>query len=183
MEKHLIEELLNHGFTLKKIKSIIEKTEATHEHNLNETTTANTCGLRTIKCQGCHKTFFEDKFMLNKTNKRYRSCINCVMRARETRAKDKQTDKTQDEDIKHKIISKHDILAICDTEPIEEQIKLLEEKQQVEQQLPVKQPTKPKVKKKKDEPNPMNIYNNIQPNSSIQDYENIEPQLVFYKLF
>ena len=106
------------------------------------------------------------------------------MRARETRAKDKQTDKTQDEDIKHKIISRREILAICNTEPIDLKFqKMLEEKPQVEQQLPVKQPTKPKVKKKKDEPNPMNIYNNIQPNSSIQDYENIEPQLVFYKLF
>ena len=86
MEKELIEQLLNSNISLKRIKSIIDKAdEKTQVQNLNETTTANTCGLRILSCQGCHKSMFEDKFMLNKTNKRYRSCINCVMRAKKSR--------------------------------------------------------------------------------------------------
>ena len=95
MEKVLIEQLLNSGVSLKKIKSIIENTEKAQEHNLNETVSANTCGLKLMVCSGCHKTMYEDKFMLNKMNKRYRSCINCVSRARITRqSKDKDKQKT-----------------------------------------------------------------------------------------
>ena len=41
-------------------------------------------------CSGCHKTMYEDKFMLNRTNKRYRSCINCVSRARTARQNKEQ---------------------------------------------------------------------------------------------
>ena len=77
------------------IKSIIENTEKAQEQNLNETVSANTCGLKLMVCSGCHKTMYEDKFMLNKMNKRYRSCINCVSRARITRQnKDKDKQKT-----------------------------------------------------------------------------------------
>ena len=95
MEKVLIEQLLNSGVSLKKIKSIIENTEKAKEQNLNETISANTCGLKLMVCSGCHKTMYEDKFMLNKMNKRYRSCINCVSRARITRQnKDKDKQKT-----------------------------------------------------------------------------------------
>ena len=95
MEKVLIEQLLNNGVSLKKIKSIIENTEKAKEQNLNETVSANTCGLKLMVCSGCHKTMYEDKFMLNKMNKRYRSCINCVSRARITRQnKDKDKQKT-----------------------------------------------------------------------------------------
>ena len=94
MEKVLIEQLLNSGVSLKKIKSIIENTEKAKE-DLNETVSANTCGLKLMVCSGCHKTMYEDKFMLNKMNKRYRSCINCVSRARITRQnKDKDKQKT-----------------------------------------------------------------------------------------
>ena len=94
MEKVLIEQLLNSGVSLKKIKSIIENTEKAKE-DLNETISANTCGLKLMVCSGCHKTMYEDKFMLNKMNKRYRSCINCVSRARIARQnKDKDKQKT-----------------------------------------------------------------------------------------
>lgn len=86
MEKEFIEQLLKSNISLKRIKSIIDKADTNIQaQNLNETTTANTCGLRILTCQGCHKSMFEDKFMLNKTNKRYRSCINCVMRAKKSR--------------------------------------------------------------------------------------------------
>ena len=92
MEKEFIEQLLKSNISLKRIKSIIDKADTNIQtQNLNETTTANTCGLRILTCQGCHKSMFEDKFMLNKTNKRYRSCINCVMRARQSRANSKNT--------------------------------------------------------------------------------------------
>ena len=74
---------------------------------LNETTTANINGLRIMTCQGCHKSMFEDKFMLNKTQKRYRSCINCVLRSRTTRQKKEQ----------HPSIDNNIILAICDNDP------------------------------------------------------------------
>ena len=57
------------------------------QEKIIETTTANINGLRIMTCQGCHKSMFEDKFMLNKTQKRYRSCINCVLRSRATRLK------------------------------------------------------------------------------------------------
>ena len=94
MEKVLIEQLLNNGVSLKKIKSIIENTEKAKE-DLNKTVSANTCGLKLMVCSGCHKTMYEDKFMLNKMNKRYRSCINCVSRARIARQnKDKDKQKT-----------------------------------------------------------------------------------------
>ena len=112
MEKVLIEQLLNSGVSLKKIKSIIENTEKAKEQNLNETVSANTCGLKLMVCSGCHKTMYEDKFMLNKMNKRYRSCINCVSRARITRQnKDKDKQKTI---LKDKDNDK--ILAILDKE-------------------------------------------------------------------
>ena len=95
MEKVLIEQLLSNGLSIKKIKTIIDNTEKIKEQNLNETISANTCGLKLMVCSGCHKTMYEDKFMLNKMNKRYRSCINCVSRARITRQnKDKDKQKT-----------------------------------------------------------------------------------------
>ena len=91
MEKILIEQLLNSKISLTKIKSIIDNADKINkQENLNETTTANTNGLRIMTCQGCHKSMFEDKFMLNKTHKRYRSCINCVLRSRKTRQKRKK---------------------------------------------------------------------------------------------
>ena len=87
--KILIEQLLNSKISLTKIKSIIDNVDKVNkQENLNETTTANTNGLRIITCQGCHKSPFEDKFMLNKTQKRYRSCINCVLRSRKNTAKE-----------------------------------------------------------------------------------------------
>ena len=64
MEKVLIEQLLNSGVSLKKIKSIIENTEKAKEQNLNETVSANTCGLKLMVCSGCHKTMYEDKFFV-----------------------------------------------------------------------------------------------------------------------
>ena len=95
MEKYLIEQLLSSGVSLKKIKTIVENTEKIKDQELNETITANTSGLRLMICSGCHKTMYEDKFMLNKMNKRYRSCINCVSRARISRqSKDKTQHKT-----------------------------------------------------------------------------------------
>ena len=107
MEKILIEQLLNSKISLTKIKSIIDNVDKVNkQENLNETTTANTNGLRIITCQGCHKSSFEDKFMLNKTQERYRSCINCVLRSRKTLQK-----KVQPPSIDNNII-----LAICDIE-------------------------------------------------------------------
>ena len=107
MEKILIEQLLNSKISLTKIKSIIDNVDKINkQENLNETTTANTNGLRIMTCQGCHKSMFEDKFMLNKTQKRYRSCINCVLRSRKTRQ-----NKGQQPSIDNNII-----LAICDNE-------------------------------------------------------------------
>ena len=53
--------------------------------DLNKTTIANTCGLRLIKCGLCNKKFYEDTFMLNRLNKRYGSCIDCVIRQRSYR--------------------------------------------------------------------------------------------------
>ena len=111
MEKVLIEQLLNSGVSLKKIKSIIENTEKAKE-DLNETISANTCGLKLMVCSGCHKTMYEDKFMLNKMNKRYRSCINCVSRARiarQNKDKDKQKTILKDKD-------NGNLLAILDKE-------------------------------------------------------------------
>ena len=107
MEKILIEQLLNSKISLTKIKSIIDNVDKVNKReNLNETTTANTNGLRIITCQGCHKSSFEDKFMLNKTQKRYRSCINCVLRSR----------KTLQNKAKPPNIDNNIILAICDIE-------------------------------------------------------------------
>ncbi len=85
MEQILIEQFLNSGVSLKKIKAIIENTEQVRKDNLDGTVSANTSGLRLMTCSGCHKTLYEDKFLLNKMNKRYRSCINCVSRARMSR--------------------------------------------------------------------------------------------------
>ena len=76
------------------------------QENLNETTTANINGLRIMTCQGCHKSSFEDTCMLNKTQKRYRSCINCVLRSRKTLQK-----KVHPPSIDNNII-----LATCDIE-------------------------------------------------------------------
>ena len=111
MEKVLIEQLLHSGVSLKKIKTIIENTEKIKEQNLNETVSANTCGLNLVVCSGCHKTMYEDKFMLNKANKRYRSCINCVSRARTAR---------QNKEQKHvlKNTDNDKVLAILDTDYI-----------------------------------------------------------------
>jgi len=109
MEKQLIEQLLSNGLSIKKIKSIVGQLDETeHEHDLNKTTIANTCGLRLIKCGSCNKKFYEDKFMLNRLNKRYRSCIDCVMRQRKYR---------QTHDNKNDIsnnINNHGVLAILD---------------------------------------------------------------------
>ena len=116
MEKVLIEQLLNSGVSLKKIKTIIENTEKAKE-DLNETVSANTCGLKLMVCSGCHKTMYEDKFMLNKMNKKFRSCVNCVLRAREARQKQKDKDK-QKTILKDKGNDK--ILAILDKEYHEE---------------------------------------------------------------
>ena len=107
MEKILIEQLLNSKISFNKIKSIMDNIEKMNkQENLNETTTANINGLRIMTCQGCHKSMFEDKFMLNKTQKRYRSCINCVLRSRTTRQKKEQ----------HPSFDNNIILAICDNE-------------------------------------------------------------------
>ena len=103
----MIEQLLNSKISLTKIKSIIDNVDKVNKReHLNETTTANTNGLRIMTCQGCHKSSFEDKFMLNKTQQWYRSCINCVLRSRKTRQK-----KIQPSNIDNNII-----LAICDIE-------------------------------------------------------------------
>ena len=110
MEKQLIEQLLSNGLSVKKIKSIVEQLDDKEvvEHDLTKTTIANTCGLRLIKCGSCNKKFYEDKFMLNRLNKRYRSCIDCVTRQRKYR---QQSNK--DNDINNNI---HDngLLAILD---------------------------------------------------------------------
>lgn len=129
---------MNSNISLKRIKSIIEKTDTINrQQDLNETTTANTCGLRILTCNGCHKSLFEDKFMLNKTNKRYRSCINCVMRARQTSENTKQKQPNTQHDL---INNENTILAICDKEEQEEH----------------------------------DIYYNIEPNTNLTDYRNIE---------
>jgi len=89
MEKQLVEQLLSNGLSVKKIKAIVEKLDEDEpNHDLNKTTIANTCGLQLIKCGSCNKKFYEDKFMLNRLNKRYRSCIDCVTRQRKYRQKD-----------------------------------------------------------------------------------------------
>ena len=107
MEKILIEQLLNSKISLTKIKSIIDNVDKINkQENLNEATTANTNGLRIMTCQGCHKSMFEDKFMLNKTQKRYRSCVNCVLRSRKTRLQEAEPPS----------IDNNVILAICDIE-------------------------------------------------------------------
>ena len=107
MEKLLIEQLLNSKISFNKIKSIMDNIEKMNkQENLNETTTANINGLRIMTCQGCHKSMFEDKFMLNKTQKRYRPCINCVLRSRTTRQ-----NKAKQPNIDNNIT-----LAICDIE-------------------------------------------------------------------
>ena len=105
----MIEKLLSNGLSVKKIKSIVAQLDDKEvEHDLTKTTVANTCGLRLIKCGSCNKKFYEDKFMLNRLNKRYRSCIDCVTRQRKYR---QQSNK--DNDINNNI---HDngLLAILD---------------------------------------------------------------------
>ena len=202
MEKVLIEQLLNNGVSLKKIKSIIENTEKAKE-DLNETISANTCGLKLMVCSGCHKTMYEDKFMLNKMNKRYRSCINCVSRARiarQNKDKDKQKTILKDKDnVK--------ILAILDKEyndeetndnnnnnnnnndknnniypfpyPIEKQEDIIEKQKDIIEKDIIVKPSndKPKTKSKK------KINNNN--NYSILERK-IEPEelkLIFFNLF
>ena len=101
MEKQLIEQLLSNGLSIKKLKDIVENLDAQQpeqhsEQSLNTTTTANTCGLRIIKCGSCNKKFYEDKFMLNRLNKRYRSCIHCIMRQRRNRQKTSEQVSTND---------------------------------------------------------------------------------------
>ena len=64
-----------------------EQAEQHSEQRFNTTTTANTCGLRITKCGSCNKQFYEDKFMLNRLNKRYRGCIICIVRQRRNRQK------------------------------------------------------------------------------------------------
>ena len=72
MEQIIVEQRLNSNISLKRITSILDKADATQaEQDVNETTTADTCGVRILTCQGCHKSMFEDTFMLHKTNKRY----------------------------------------------------------------------------------------------------------------
>ena len=87
------------------------KIQKIKEHNLNETVSANTCGLNLVVCSGCHKTMYEDKFMLNKANKRYRSCINCVSRARTARQNKEQNHVLKNTD-------KGKVLAILDKDYI-----------------------------------------------------------------
>ena len=101
MEKQLIEQLLSNGLSIKKLKDIVEnldiqQPEQHSEQSLNTTTTANTCGLRIIKCGSCNKKFYEDKFMLNRLNKRYRSCIHCITRQRRNRQKTSEQVSTND---------------------------------------------------------------------------------------
>ena len=109
MERQLIEQLLSNGLSVKKIKSIVGQLDETeHEKDLNKTTIANTCGLRLIKCGSCNKKFYEDKFMLNRLNKRYRSCIDCVTRQRKYRQNiNSKNDINND-------INSHGVLAILD---------------------------------------------------------------------
>ena len=111
MEKQLIEQLLSNGLSVKKIKSIVGQLDETeHEKDLNKTTIANTCGLRLIKCGSCNKKFYEDKFMLNRLNKRYRSCIDCVTRQRKYRQNlNSKNDINND-------INNYGVLAILDKE-------------------------------------------------------------------
>eukprot|EP00971_Amphidinium_carterae_P262298 5202749-Amphidinium_carterae.1 len=68
MEKQLVQQLINSGISVKKLKDILDSIN-NDNRNVTETIVANTCGLRIIKCLGCHRELFEDKFMLNKINK------------------------------------------------------------------------------------------------------------------
>lgn len=115
MEKQLIEQLISNGLSIKKIKNIVEKLDDDEpHHDFNKTTIANTCGLRLIKCGSCNKQFYEDKFMLNRLNKRYRSCIDCVMRQRAYRQKDNIIN--IDNSVKNESEDNAKILAILDKE-------------------------------------------------------------------
>ena len=156
MEKQLIEQLLSNGLTMKTIKSIVgqlDETEHEHEHDLNKTTIANTCGLRIIKCGSCNKKFYEDKFMLNKLNKRYRSCIDCVTRQRKYR---------QTHDNKNDIsnnINNHGVLAILDKE--EDETFNIEPNTDLIDYPNIEQKQEPYVP--------------IEPNTDISNYSHIEP--------
>ena len=112
MEKQLIEQLLlSNGLSVRKIKSIVGQLDETeHEKDLNKTTIANTCGLRIIKCGSCNKKFYEDQFMLNILNKRYRSCIDCVTRQRKYRQNHNSKNDINND------INNHGVLAILDKE-------------------------------------------------------------------
>lgn len=114
MEKQLIHQLISNGLSIKKIKDIVGKLEEDEPNqDLNKTTIANTCGLRLIKCGSCNKKFYEDKFMLNRLNKRYRSCIECVMRQRTYRQKDNIIN--TDKHLKNDNIN-NNVLALLDKE-------------------------------------------------------------------
>ena len=190
MEKVLIEQLLSNGLSIKKIKTIIDNTEKIKEQNLNETVSANTCGLKLMVCSGCHKTMYEDKFMLNKMNKRYRSCINCVSRARIARQnKDKDKQKTI---LKNK--DNGNLLALLDKEYNDEETinnnnndniypfpyPIEKQKDIIEKDIIVKPSNdKPKIKSKK------KINNNNNNDYLVLEPE-IEPEEVglrFFKLF
>ena len=120
MEKKLIEQLISNGLSTKKIKDIIDKLEDDEPiQDLNKTTVANTCGLRLIKCGSCNKKFYEDKFMLNRLNKRYRSCIDCVIRQRSYRRK-KDIITNIDNIDNNNDNNNNNVLAILDTEYNEE---------------------------------------------------------------
>ena len=99
-------------YQLKKLKSIVGQLDETEHENrdLNKPTVANTCGLRLIKCGSCNKKFYEDKFMLNRLNKRYRSCVDCVTRQRKYRQNlNSKNDINND-------INNYGVLAILDKE-------------------------------------------------------------------
>ena len=155
MEKQLIEQLLSNGLSVKKIKSIVGQLDDTeHEKmDLNKTTIANTCGLRLIKCGSCNKKFYEDKFMLNRLNKRYRSCVDCVTRQRKYRQNlNSKNDINND-------INNHGVLAILDKE--EEETFNIEPNTNLIDYPNIEQKQEPTVP--------------IEPNTDISNYSHIEP--------
>ena len=184
MEKQFIEQLISNGLSIKKIKGIVEKLDDDDKpnHDLNKTTIANTCGLRLIKCGSCNKKFYEDKFMLNRLNKRYRSCIDCVMRQRSYRQKQDNTI-NNDINLKNENKGNDKILAILDKEyndndnnnnnnniypfpyPIEKQIDI------IEKDIIIKPSNdKPKIKlKKKINNNNNNYYSILEPETEPEE--------------
>ena len=64
MDRILIEQLLNSKISLNKIKHIINNVDKINkQEHVNETTTANTNGLRIMTCQGCHKSMFRSIYV------------------------------------------------------------------------------------------------------------------------